>query len=226
MLKHPFTFLLMALCLCFMIACENKVNKSDVMLQDAPKIISDIATTSYAINPNTSVVKWMSSFRFMPGEHHGNIKIIEGNLILDGDYMVGGNVLLNMKSISDNDLSETDENAKLINHLKNTSFFHTDSFPTALLQITSVVYSFDETKKAQKAKINAELTIKGIKNAIIIPADIENINNEISVVAHFYIDRKIWNLSDEDKQVVADPNIEKNANKDLEFEWLIKADRQ
>lgn len=225
MIKQSFISFTILLCVCCLFACDDDVNKSDVIMYDAPKLVQETATTTFDVNVSSSKIKWMAAFKFMPGEHNGNIKIKEGKLVVNGDEIIGGTIILDMKSMNNNDLNEANENAKLMSHLKSAKLFYTDSFPIARFEIESVTYTKDETKKAQQCKISGVLNIKGVPNNISFPAEIENINDKIMISASFKLDGKRWHLFDSSGSTLVDAANEKEIGADIDFQWNIKAEK-
>ena len=194
MIKNSVYLFIGIICICFFNACENTVNKSDVIIQNAPKIVQETATTSFEVDVVRSTIKWMASLKIIPGEHMGNIKWKEGKLIQNGNEIIGGTLILHMQSINNSDLSMASENAKLVSSLKAAPVFYTDSFAVAKFDISSVAFTKDETKRAQPCIITGDLSIKGIRNSISFPAEIQNMDEEVRITANVKLEGKKWLL--------------------------------
>ncbi len=112
--------------------------------------------------------------------HEGTIQVKSGYLELEGETIKGGEIVLNMTSISNTDLTGEGKN-KLENHLKSDDFFAVQKFPEAKFVIKSA-----ETKSNVQYDVVGDLTIKGktqeTKSSLIITpngADGANIGGSI-----------------------------------------------
>ncbi len=109
------------------------------------------------INTQNSSVTWEG--KKVTGKHTGLISISEGSLEFDHGKLTGGNIVIDMTSITCKDLPAT-PNKKLLRHLKSDDFFGVANFPTAELNIT-------EVKKSDTGyTVTGNLTIKGISKPV------------------------------------------------------------
>ncbi|GAB7087039.1 YceI family protein [Marinifilum fragile] len=103
---------------------------------------------------NESQVKWTGTK--IGGSHNGEIKIEHGFLSLKNDQIVGGEIVMDMNSITVTDIEDKGYNQKLVGHLKSDDFFGVEKFSNSKFVIRK------STKFAGgKAKVTGELTIKG-----------------------------------------------------------------
>lgn len=100
------------------------------------------------------------------GGHHGSLKAKSGSLQVDGEKLVGGEIVIDMKSLKNEDLTDEGMNKKLVGHLNSDDFFSIEKHPTATLKITKV-----EHVKEDNYKIFGDLTIKGIKKPLEQPIE-------------------------------------------------------
>lgn len=114
---------------------------------------------------NSSVV-WTG--KKVTGEHTGEISISKANLVFKQGYLIGGDFVLDMNSITCTDL-EGKSQASLVAHLKNADFFATDLYKTAKLQFTEVKHI-----EGADYRVFADLTIKGITQPVVFIADLRN----------------------------------------------------
>ncbi|HFS67195.1 MAG TPA: YceI family protein [Flavobacteriia bacterium] len=113
------------------------------------------------------------------GSHNGSIDLKEGALAVKENQLVGGKFVIDMTTIKDLDIPETDPyNKKLIDHLKSPEFFDVAKYPTATFEITAV------RPQAENYLIEGNLTLKGITKNITFPAMVLNGKDEIT----FYSD--------------------------------------
>jgi polyisoprenoid-binding protein YceI len=117
--------------------------------------------------------------------HFGNLGFKAGQINLRNGVITGGNFVVDMTSLSVEDLSGGGK-AKLEGHLRSDDFFSVDKHPEANLKIT------------QKAKVDGgkqilygELTIKGIKHPIDCTITFED---NKTAVAEMTFDRSKYNV--------------------------------
>ena len=139
------------------------------------------------VNAESSTVKWIGSK--VASSHEGNVNIEKGSISIDHGTLVGGEIAINMNSISCSDIDSREKNRYLVTHLKGEDFFNTEAFPLAIIKITRAVKG-----KGNMYKIIADLTIKGITHSIAFQADV-NINGlNYLATAKIKIDRTKWNI--------------------------------
>lgn len=129
----------------------------------------------FQVVDSASVLNWRGSA--VGKEHYGTVDY-SGMLKVDGNKLVGGELVFDMKTIISNDL-EGEYKQKLEGHLKAPDFFNVDSFPTAKLLI----------KGYSNGTLNGDLTIKSTTKAISFPAEVKVSENVIEGSAKFSIDR-------------------------------------
>lgn len=95
------------------------------------------------------------------GSHNGKISFISGNLTQSGRSYSGGEFVVDMKSITCDDISDAGTNAKLVGHLKSDDFFGVETYPTAKLVIKS-----GNSKGNNLFEFSGDLTIKGITQPV------------------------------------------------------------
>lgn len=96
------------------------------------------------------------------GEHTGTIGLKDGEFKVKANMeSLSGNVNVDMKSITNTDLTDEGYNKKLVGHLKNEDFFNVEKFPDASLKIKKMVISQTFAPGTPNADVDGELTIKG-----------------------------------------------------------------
>ncbi|RMA56793.1 YceI family protein [Ulvibacter antarcticus] len=94
------------------------------------------------------------------GSHNGTIDLTEGYLEMEGNSVTGGKFIVDMSSITVNDLEAGSGKEKLEGHLKSDDFFGVETHPQAILEITTA-------KKVEAGyDITGSMTIKGKTNPI------------------------------------------------------------
>ncbi len=144
----------------------------------------------YKVNAAASKLGWLG--QKVSGEHHGEVKIKDGHLRVDGNRY-SGEFLIDMTTIVNYDL-EGEWNARLIGHLKSDDFFSVEKHPTAVFKITKVVPYKAEEGESSTHRVTGDLTIKGITNEISFPAELTFTDAGLVAKAKFSIDRTQWDI--------------------------------
>lgn len=118
-----------------------------------------IVAQTKSINTEKSQIKWIGEK--VTGKHDGTVDFSSGSLIMSKNKVVGGTFIINMPSIEVTDLKADEGKAKLEGHLKAEDFFNTANYKEAKLVFKSVTPKADQTYA-----VTADLTIKGITNAV------------------------------------------------------------
>lgn len=135
------------------------------------------------VNVEKSTIAW-NGYK-VTGEHNGNVQLKSGSLEWEDGKLVGGNFVIDMTTITNNDL-EGEWNQKLVGHLKSDDFFGVKTHPTANFTITKAIpYGTDG-----KYKIVGDLTIKDITKEIKFNADVA----ETSATAEIIVDRSNYKV--------------------------------
>ncbi len=105
------------------------------------------------INTSSSTVKWTGSK--IGGSHDGYISVKSGHISLDNGNIKAGELVIDMNSITNEDLKDEGYKEKLVSHLKSDDFFGTATYPTASFKLNKATEFNDN-----KATIEGTLTIK------------------------------------------------------------------
>ncbi len=124
----------------------------------ARKAAGAASATVYAVDPGTSELRWLG--KKVTGQHNGTVKVKSGEIQAKDGMITGGNVILDMNSITVLDITDPGTNGKLLGHLKSDDFFGVDRNPTAVFVITRV-QPIGDGKGGNTHKFLGELTIKG-----------------------------------------------------------------
>lgn len=160
-----------------------------------------VTTTSFAqksvavnISTDKSSLAWLG--KKVIGQHNGKVALESGSVYINNNTLTGGEFVINMQSITCDDIENPDYNKKLIGHLNSTDFFNVAEYPKANLKITKVLASTVKGSTAAPTNytITADLTIKGITNSISFPATFKANGNKFEGNATFTIDRTLWDI--------------------------------
>ena len=139
---------------------------------------------NFTVDTSASQLKWTGYHLAKSYEHNGYVKIKSGKFTVSGDKITSGEFVMDMSSISNNDVTNAKDNAKLVNHLKSDDFFNTKKFPEAKLVIKGSEVS------GSGLKVTADLTIRGITKAITFDATLqEGENGKVSANATITVQR-------------------------------------
>lgn len=135
----------------------------------------------YTVDTQNSTIEW--SAKKVGGGHTGTIKISEGSLIYRGKSLLKGTFLMDMSSI-------TSDNVRVTTHLKSPDFFSSEKNPTSKFEIIKV----NATGK-DLANITGNLTIKGITQPLSFSAIVKQQDGMVIAVANkIRIDRTKYDI--------------------------------
>ena len=149
------------------------------------------AADTLQVDMENSQIKWIG--RKVTGEHSGTLNLSGGWVVLDKNSINSGKFIFDMASISNTDIESPEWKQKLEDHLKSEDFFHTDSFPHAILEIKGRQSLIIENSKISN-QILADLTIRGITHEIKFPFDLTQSQNNFNAEGSVDIDRTLYNI--------------------------------
>ncbi|GAB1403226.1 MAG: YceI family protein [Lentimicrobiaceae bacterium] len=189
-MKKSFIYFGVAAMASFLVACNNPQGDR-AAISDSQEVTLTEGDAYVGVDVDKSTIKWEGSKP--TGKHHGTIDIKEGDLILVDGKLAGGKFLIDMTSIVNEDLTDAEQNQKLVNHLKSPDFFHVEEFPVATFEITAVTPAENGTDKDYN--ITGNLTMKDISKSVTFPAVVEVSENSVDAkTPPFIIDRSHWNV--------------------------------
>lgn len=145
------------------------------------------ASAPVMVDTNASYVKW-TGYK-VTGKHFGKVKIQDGKLDYNNGVLTGGSFVMDMKSISVEDISGEYAN-KLRGHLMSDDFFGVEKHPMAKFVITKAI----SRGTPGAYKVIGNLTIKGITKEIRFNADLKEENGKTIGVASMKIDRSEFDI--------------------------------
>lgn len=129
-------------------------------------VASPIKPIKKVINVDQSEIAWTASK--ITGKHNGTVKLKSGSITVDANKLIAGSFIMDMPTITVTDLQGGGKD-KLEGHLKSDDFFGIEKFTESTLTITKV------SPKGMPGEflVNADLTIKGIKQPITFEAKLD-----------------------------------------------------
>ena len=174
----------------FWISCSSesakKSNSSNSVASSKDAIVYHPG--AYNLLVDSSKVAWLGT-ELTTKTHFGSLRAQSGNLKIDIDGGVVGNITINMQSILVEDLKGRSKEA-LENHLKSDDFFGTDNFPTATLEFNSSNRYNDDGAHI----FHGNLTIKGITNEVEFSAKLIRQAPLLHAVGKLVFDRSKYNV--------------------------------
>lgn len=146
-------------------------------------------TKTLFIDLKKSVVAWKGTKMMRTGKHEGTVNFKFGKLSFSDGKLVGGEFVVDMKSIyiTDIPISDPEPRKNLTTHLNKD--FETKIYPTASFIITKVEQSNTELYNA-----TGNMTIKGISKSISIT--VKEIEREKEYFSTFTFDRFLWKIGE------------------------------
>ena len=178
-------------------SCKNSEKEIESEMEAAAEA-SEMAF-EYKVDTATSEIKWEGSKP--TATHHGTIKLSSGVILVHEGIIEAGNFVIDMKSISDEDL-EGEQKDNLEAHLKGTAkgkegdFFSVQEYPSATFELTSF----------ENDKIKGNLTIKDKTNPIEFFAKVAVEGDTLRISSDpIELDRTKWGVNFGSKSIF--PNL-------------------
>ena len=141
----------------------------------------------YNIDVATSSLTWRGE-NIVGKKHQGTIMVKRGNVNLSGGAITGGEIVIDMNTLTNTDLSG-EEKGNIESHLKGADFFDTAKFGEAVYTITS-----GQPKNAINYDVTGKLTIKGITHELNCTLVVAPNGDGISVGGGFVFDRSQFDV--------------------------------
>lgn len=154
----------------------------------------EVAGEAYTVNVEESTIGWYGNKAIVEGEHNGNVSLKSGELIIAEGAIVGGSFVIDMNTITNEDLEDEEMNAKLVGHLKADDFFAVEENPEASLVIKSV----------EGENVTADVTIKGITKEVTFPATLSEEEGVVTADAEIAVNRTEFGIKYGSKNFFAD----------------------
>ncbi len=123
------------------------------------------------------------------GQHNGVIKFASGYLNADGNAYSSGEFVVDMNSLTVEDIKDAETNGKLVGHLKSDDFFGVATYPTAKLVINKGVLVKDNTYE-----FSGKLTIKQKTEPVTIKATMTSKDGHEVFTGQLVVDRSKFDV--------------------------------
>jgi len=150
---------------------------------------STATAETYKLDTSASTIEW-KGIKKVGSFHVGGIKVQSGEIIVENNLIKSGQVVVDMKTITNTDLTDKTFNAKLVGHLSNEDFFNVEKNPTSTFKLTSATAG----KNKDEMIIKGELTMIGATQPIEFPATVKFDKGTATGQGTLKIDRTKWGL--------------------------------
>ncbi len=110
---------------------------------------------SFKVDVHASKINWLA--KKITGAHNGGISISYGKFDVQNDMAIDVSLHIDIRSITDADLTDKDSNDKLVATLKGETYFNSAKYRDAAFVSTLVVHT-----GGRQYFVKGKLTIKGI----------------------------------------------------------------
>ncbi|SFQ02489.1 YceI family protein [Hymenobacter arizonensis] len=149
-------------------------------------------SAAYKVQPQLSTLGWEG--KAVTHGHNGTMNFTEGQLLVKGNAVVGGTVIVDMKSMKATDITDTESHGKFVGHMTSEDFFGVEKNPTSTFKIVSVAPIKGAAKDADNATITGDMTIKGVTQRISFPAKVGVKQGVAAATGKVTIDRTKFGL--------------------------------
>lgn len=161
----------------FIISC----GKDKPVTSESNEVLTTTDGKIYAVDTLNSKAEW-KGFKVVKSDntsHIGTLKFESGEVTVKDNKLESGQFVIDMTSIKNDDLTDSESNGKLIGHLKSADFFDTEKFPTASFEITKI--SEAPAGGDYNTILDGNLTLKGITKPATFNANVKLKDGELSI---------------------------------------------
>ena len=153
-------------------------------------VASGLALASHGkVDTSASYVQWTGK-KLIGDKHTGKLRFKSGLVTYKDGKPVKAKLVIDMNSLTNEDLKDPKWNQKLVGHLKSDDFFDVKKHPTATLVAESI-----QPSTPGSYVIKGTLTIKNKSQKIDIPVKLEKDTAKSKrVTSKLSIDRTLWDV--------------------------------
>ncbi|WP_312322176.1 YceI family protein [Soonwooa sp.] len=135
----------------------------------------------YVVDTMNSKIEWkgFKVFKTDNTSHFGSIKFENGEVTINENKLESGKFVVALNTLTNSDIKDAEESAKLNAHLKSADFFDVEKFPTASYEITKV--SEAPAGSDYNTVLDGNLTIKGITKPMSFNANVKTGEGELQI---------------------------------------------
>lgn len=205
-------------------ACENETQDTDTAASNGDTSALHAEGEKYAVDVANSAIYWLGK---KPGkDHNGIVRLRDGEVIVNGDQVVGGRFTIDFTTIDNIDLKEKGDmkgHNKLTTHLKSDDFFGVEKYPTGTFVVTNITQK--NGPGGANAEVTGNLTIKGKTNRETFPAKINVSDNKVTAEASFKVDRSKYDVRYGSKTFFPDKAVNDLIDDEIEIDLKLVANK-
>jgi polyisoprenoid-binding protein YceI len=167
----------------------NKMKKAGLIAVMAIFAVTQLtAQKKYTADPSVTVIKWQGG-KIVGGDHSGTIGLKNGWLTSDGNSISGGEFVVDMTSIKNEDIKDAGSRAKLEGHLRSADFFGVEKYPLSKLVLTG-----GSQFTGGKATVKGNLSIKEATHPVEFTVTEAKSGDLLTYTAVITFDRSLYDV--------------------------------
>ncbi len=147
-----------------------------------------VAQNKYVADPSSTVIKWHGE-KIIGSSHNGTTDLREGWITSDGKSVTGGEFVVDMNSMKNDDIKDAGSRARLEGHLKSADFFGVEKYP-----LSKLVLNGSSQFTSGKATVKGNLTIKEATHPIEFTVQESRSGDVITYTATITFDRSLYDI--------------------------------
>lgn len=175
------TLSLAALALLAAFSFSSCTSSPEPVVEEEVVVVEEGISGNFAVDNEASTIEWLG--KKVTGEHFGKIAIQDGSFSVENGVLVSGNAVVDMASITVEDIEDEKMNADLVGHLSTEDFFNVAEFPTATLNFNN-----------EGEELVGDLTIKGITKPVSFTAEVNEVDGKAVATGSVTIDRTEYDV--------------------------------
>ncbi|MDQ8199518.1 YceI family protein [Pelagicoccus enzymogenes] len=142
----------------------------------------------YSLNLQKTKVRWIG--RNLTNQHDGTIACKSGflEIAVDGTAQ-SGELVVDMKQIHCNDISDTKLSSLLVSHLESIDFFQTEKYPSAQFSLDRVFLDPTASPGTPNARMEGQMQIRGKKQPLHLECTLAQTDTGYVLQTQFDLDR-------------------------------------
>jgi polyisoprenoid-binding protein YceI len=150
---------------------------------------------SVTLNVDTSAshVGWTGK-KVVGASHNGLVQLEKGSFVTKNGKPVSGELVVDLNTMTNEDLKDEGYNAKLLGHLKSEDFFDVAKHKNVTLKLTKISLLNNAAPGAPNLSYVGDLTIKGVTKKVSGLAQYEAMEHGFTTTGELKVDRTDFGL--------------------------------
>ena len=176
-----------------------------------------MAMTMYEVDTKSSKLHWLGD-KVIGDAHDGHVMLKSGSVKYKKDMPIKATMVVDMATITNDDIKKKSLNKKLVDHLLDEDFFYVEKYPTSTLNITK----FTKLSEASMYKVMGDITIRGVTKPVSFDTMMMVDEKMLSAKGKFSLDRTMFNVKYNSKKFF--PSLgDKIINDEFDLSFTLKA---